>query len=116
MGSNRARPTRSFPAAAFAAFAAFAALAGCAGRDVDKLCPIAEAVNREASIAPADKHDEFVKRASSEVSSSAAKNILAAVSAVEPAKRSLVMKQGAKEVGRDDWTCPAYDAIAVPSN
>ena len=93
--------------------AALAALGGCGGRDVDKLCPIAEAVQTDGAIAPAAKHDEFVKRATGEMSSTAGKNIVQALTVVAPADRSAVLKKGAEEVGRGGYSCPAYDAIAA---
>ena len=75
--------------------------------------PIAQAVQVDDAIAPAAKHDEFVKLAMGEMSSTAGKNIVQALAAVSPADRSAVLRKGAKEVGRDDYSCSAYDAIAA---
>lgn len=102
--------TRS--AAVVAAIVAMAFL-GCAGRDIDKLCPIAEAVKNDESLPPELKHAVFVRRGKSEVSSTAAKNVLDALGAVSATDRVKIMKQGALECGRESWSCPAYEAIAA---
>ena len=77
--------TRS--AAVVAAIVAMAFL-GCAGRDIDKLCPIAEAVKNDESLSPELKHAVFVRRGKGEVSSTAAKNVLDPLGAVSATTQS----------------------------
>jgi hypothetical protein len=86
----------------------------CAGRDMDKVCPIAEEVYRDASIPAEEKVLTFARRVDDAVWSSGAKNVFRALEMVSHADKYEVLKAGAAELGRPDWECPALrDAFAA---
>lgn len=89
-------------------------LAGCAGSDLKSVCDVATEYSTKP-IDPAQKAAAMAQAIDERVSRFGdTRKIFSAIANVAPEQRYAVLRQGAKEMGHPEWTCPALEAMWKP--